>query len=82
MTKGWKCRSTWKCKNLKEEDTHTLAQCISLNQERERERAANCEKRRLIFEMSSNKETMPAKVIPGAFLVYKILQENLTMEAY
>ena len=67
MTKGWKCRSTWKCKNLKEEDTHTLA---------------HCEKRRLIFEMSSNKETMPAKVIPGAFLVYKILQENLTMEAY
>ena len=62
-------------KTLRGENTLTLGQHIRLNQERER--AANCEQRRLIFELSCDKETIPAKLIPDAALVYKILQEKL-----
>ena len=62
----------------KGEDTLTLAQRIRLNQERGR--AANCEQRRLIFELSCDKETIPAKLISDVALVYKILQEKLVVE--
>ena len=59
-------------------DTLTLAPRIHLNQERER--AANCEQRRLIFELSCDKETIPAKLISDVALMYKILQEKLAVE--
>ena len=65
-------------KTLRGEDTLTLAQRIRLNQERER--AANCEQRRLILELSCDKETIPAKLIPDATLVYMILQEKIAVE--
>ena len=71
---------TCKGKNLKGEDALKLAQRIRLNQERERERATNCEQCRLIFELSCEKETIPAKLTPDAALVYKLLQEKLAME--
>ena len=51
-----------------------------VTRERQRERAANYEQRRLIFELSCDKETIPTKLIPDAALVYKILQEKLTVE--
>ena len=58
-----------------------MAQHICLNQERERdrERASNCE-RRLVFRLSLDKETIPAKLIPDTALVYKILQKKLAVE--
>ena len=56
MTKSWKCKSTCKCKNLKGEDTHTLVQRISLNQEREKERATNCEKRRTSYCLMTKRQ--------------------------
>ena len=55
-----------------------LAQRIRLKQERER--AATCEQRKLIFELSCDKETIPAKLIPDAALVYKILQQKLDVK--
>ena len=75
---GWQCGSTWKGKKHKGEDTLTLAPRIRLNQERGR--AANCEQRRLIFELSCDKETIPAKLISDVALVHKILQEKLVVE--
>ena len=71
-----------RAKKFKGEDTLTLAQRIRLNQEREgeRERAANCEQRSLIFELSCDKETTPAKLFSDATLVFKILQEKFAME--
>ena len=63
------CGSTCKSENLKGEDTLTLAQRIRLNQKRERERAANCEQGRLVFELSCDKETILAKLIPDVALV-------------
>ena len=66
-------------KTLRKEDTLTLVQRIRLNQEQER--AANCEQCRLIFELSCDKETILAKLIPDAALVYKILQQKLAIEA-
>ena len=47
--------------------------------EGDRERAANCE-RRLVFRLSLDKETIPAKLIPDTALVYKILQKKLAVE--
>ena len=46
----------------------------------QRESTANCERHRLIFELSCDKETIPAKLIPDAALVYNIFQEKLTGE--
>ena len=46
-------------------------QRIFLNQERER--AANCEQLRMIFELSFDKEKILAKLILDAALVYRIL---------
>ena len=43
-------------------------------------RDANCEQRRLIFELSCEKKTIPAKLIPDAALMYKTLQEKLVVE--
>ena len=34
------------------------------------------------MELSCDKETIPAKLIPDAALVYKILQEKLALETY
>ena len=45
-----------------------------------RERAANFEHRKSIFELSCDKETIPAKLILDASLVYEILQEKLAVE--
>ena len=56
-----------------------MAQPIRLNQEQER--AANCKQRRLIFELPCDNETIPAKLIPDAALVNKILLEKLAVEA-
>ena len=64
-------------KTLKGEDTLTLAQRMRLNQERDR--ATNYKQRRLIFELPCDKETIPAKIIPGVALVYKILEEKLVV---
>ena len=65
-------------KTLKGEDTLTFAQRICVNQEREK--GANCEHRRLIFELSCDTEIIPAKLIPDEAIVYKILQEKLAVE--
>ena len=46
-----------------------LAQCIRLNQKRKRERAASCEQRRLVLELSCDKETILAKLMPDLGLV-------------
>ena len=40
----------------------------------------NCGQHRLIFELPYGKETIPAKLIPDAALVYKILPEKLAVE--
>ena len=55
-----------------------MAQRIRVNPERER--AANCEQGRLIFELPCNKETIPAKLVLYAVLLYKILQGKLAVE--
>ena len=34
----------------------------------------------MIFELSCHKETIPAKLIPNAALVYRVLQEKLGKE--
>lgn len=65
-------------KTLRGEDTLTLAQCIRLNQKQER--AENCEQNKLIFELSRNKETTPAKLIPEMAMVYKRHQEKLAVK--
>ena len=49
----------------------TFAQHIRLNQERVR--AAKCEQSKVIFELSCDKEAIPAKFIADAALVCKIL---------
>ena len=36
----------------------------------------------MILELSCDKETIPAKLIPDAVLVYKILQEKLALETH
>ena len=70
--------ATVRAETFKGEDTLTLSQRISLNQERKR--TENCEQRRLIFELYCDKEAIPTKLIPDAALVYKILQEKLSVE--
>ena len=67
-----------RAETLTGEDTLTLAQQIRLNQERER--SANCEQCRLIIGLSCDKGTTPAKLIPDAAPVYKILHEKLAVE--
>ena len=67
-----------RAETFKGEDALTLSQRISLNQERKR--AENCEQSRLIFELYCDKETIPTKLISDSALVYKILQEKLSVD--
>ena len=68
-------------KSLKGEDTLTLRWRSAYACTRKgRERAANFEQRTLIFKLSYDKETIPAKLILHVGLVYKILQEKLDLD--
>ena len=75
---GLQCGSICNGKYLKGHDTLTLVQLIHLIQKKKR--ATNCEQHGLIFEMSCDKEAILPKIIPDAALVYKILQEKLTVK--
>ena len=48
--------------------------------ERELHNVSNCEQRKLIFELSCDKETIQEKLTVDAAMVYKILQEKLAVE--
>ena len=62
------CGSTCKSENLKGGGYSNVGPAHTPKPET-RERAANCEQRRLVFELSCDKETILAKLIPDVALV-------------